>query len=108
MSRAGSRRAAFFVILAAALTAVRPALAEDTKGKWQFGFGFTYFATSDYIRSNSDIAISTNVAGDTTGLPPVTSVDDRPDQNMLNEPTVHDDFRFDVKASYGLTRWLAV
>jgi outer membrane protein W len=110
MSRAGFRRAVSFVVLvlAAALLAVHPALAEDTKGKWQFGFGFTYFATSDYIRSNSDIAIATATAGNSTGLPPVTSVDPRPDQNMLNEPTVHDDFRFDVKASYGLTRWLAV
>ena len=110
MKRAASRRAVSFsfVVLAAALCAIRPARAEDTKGKWQFGFGFTYFATSDYIRSNSDIAIASSVAGQTAGLPPVTSVDARPDQNMLNEPTVHDDFRFDVKASYGLTRWLAV
>jgi len=110
MSRAGFRRAVSFVVpvLVAAFSAVRPAHAEDTKGKWQFGFGFTYFATSDYIRSNSDIAIATANAGDTLGLPPVTSVDERPDQNMLNEPTVHDDFRFDLKASYGLTRWLAV
>jgi outer membrane protein W len=108
MSRAGSRRVVSFVVLAAAFAAVRPAHAEDTKGKWQFGFGFTYFATSDYIRSNSDIAIASSVAGQTAGLPPVTSVDPRPDQNMLNEPTVHDDFRFDIKASYGLTRWLAV
>jgi len=85
-----------------------PARAEDTKGKWQFGFGISYFATTDYIRSNSDIAIATTVAGDTSGLPAVTSVDDRPDENMLNEPTIADDFRFDFNASYGLTRWLAL
>jgi outer membrane protein W len=108
MNRAGSRRAVLFGVLAAALLVVRSARAEDTKGKWQFGFGFTYYATSDYIRSNSDIAIASSVAGQTVGLPPVTSVDPRPDQNMLNEPTVHDDFRFDLKASYGITRWLAV
>src|SRR6516162_696592 len=98
MNRAGSRRAVLFGVLAAALLVVRSARAEDTKGKSQFGFGVTYYATSDYIRSNSDIAIASSVAGQTVGLPPVTSVDPRPDQNMLNEPTVHDDFRFDLKA----------
>lgn len=88
--------------------AVAPLHAEDTKGKWQFGFGLSYMATTDYIRSNSDIAIATSTAGQVAGLPAVTSVDDRPDQNMLNEPTVADDFRFDFNASYGLTRWLAL
>jgi opacity protein-like surface antigen len=81
--------------------------AEDTKGKWQFGFGLSYFATTDYIRSNSDIALSGGVVGE-GGLPPVNSVDERPDVNMLNEPSVRDDSRFDLNASYGLTRWLAV
>src|SRR6185295_5314197 len=49
-----------------------------------------------------------SVAGQENGLPSVTSVDERPDQNMLNEPTVADNFRFDFNASYGLTRWLAL
>lgn len=94
--------------LAAAAAVVTPARAEDTKGKWQFGFGLSYMATTDYIRSNSDIAIATSVAGQQAGLPSVTSVDERPDENMLNEPTVQDDFRLDFNASYGLTRWLAI
>lgn len=88
--------------------AVAPLHAEDTKGKWQFGFGLSYMATTDYIRSNSDIAIATSSAGEHEGLPAVTSVDERPDQNMLNEPTVADNFRFDFNASYGVTRWLAL
>ncbi len=83
--------------------------AEDTKGKWQFGFGISYYATTDYIRSNSDVALAGTVAGaGGTALPAVTSVDDRPDENMLNEPTIKDDFKFDFSASYGLTRWLAL
>jgi len=99
---------ALAVGVACGLVALIPALAEDTKGKWQFGFGLSYFATTDYIRSNSDIAIATSVARDTSGLPSVGSVDDRPDENMLNEPTIADDFRLDFNASYGLTRWLAL
>ena len=87
---------------------VTPLRAEDTKGKWQFGFGLSYMATTDYIRSNSDIAIASSTAGEREGLPSVTAVDERPDDNMLNEPTVRDDFRFDFNASYGITRWLAV
>jgi len=82
-------------------------LAEDTKGKWQFGFGLSYFATTDYIRSNADLAIANGVVGD-NGLPSVGSTDDRPDINIMNQASIHDDFKFDFSASYGLTRWLAV
>jgi outer membrane protein W len=99
-------------MLAAALAcgglAIGTASAEDTKGKWQFGFGLSYYATTDYIRSNSDIAVASSTAGEESGLPSVQSVDERPDENMLNEPSVRDDFRFDVNVSYGLTRWLAL
>ena len=80
---------------------------EDTKGKWQFGFGLSYFSTTDYIRSNSDLAFSTGVPMG-NGLPPVTSIDERPDINILNQASIADDFKLDVSASYGLTRWLAV
>jgi opacity protein-like surface antigen len=93
------------VLGAAPLSAL---LAEDTKGKWQFGFGISYFSTTDYIRSNADIALSETVVGDRPGLPPVQSVDERPDLNILNQPSVQDQFKIDVNASYGLTRWLAV
>jgi outer membrane protein W len=94
--------------LAAGAACVTPLRAEDTKGKWQFGFGLSYMATTDYIRSNSDIAIAGTTAGEVAGLPSVTAVDERPDDNMLNEPSVRDDFRFDFNASYGITRWLAL
>ena len=85
------------------------ALAEDTKGKWQFGFGLSYMSTVDYIRSNSDIALASAQTGaNGQGLPPVGSVDERPDINILNQPSIRDNFKVDFNASYGLTRWLAV
>jgi outer membrane protein W len=85
-------------------------LAEDTKGKWQFGFGLSYFATTDYIRSNADLAIASGVTGSCGegALCPVGSTDDRPDINIMNQASIHDDFKLDFRASYGLTRWLAV
>jgi outer membrane protein W len=96
------------VLVGMCLPASSP-LAEDTKGKWQFGFGLSYFSTTDYIRSNSDIAVATGVVGECEGgICPVGSVDERPDINMLNEPSIRDDFKLDFSASYGLTRWLAV
>lgn len=90
-----------------ALLASSPSLAEDTKGKWQFGFGVSFYSTKDYIRSNSDVALAGEVIGE-SGLPSVGFVDPRPDSFMLNKPSVEDDFKFDFTASYGLTRWLAV
>ncbi len=83
------------------------ARAEDTKGKWQFGFGLTYFSTIDYIRSNADLAFASTLAG-SGGLPQVGNVDPRPDINIVNQPSIADDFKLDLNASYGLTRWLAV
>jgi outer membrane protein W len=87
--------------------ALSPSLAEDTKGKWQFGFGISFYSTKDYIRSNSDVALAGAEIGE-TGLPAVGFVDPRPDSFMLNKPSIEDDFKFDFTASYGLTRWLAV
>jgi opacity protein-like surface antigen len=95
------------VAATALLVSLSPSRAEDTKGKWQFGFGLSYYSTTDYIRSNSDLAISSGVVGE-NGLPSVGYVDDRPDGNVLNEPTIQDDFKLDFSASYGLTRWLAL
>ncbi len=82
-------------------------LAEDTKGKWQFGFGLSYFSTVDYIRSNADLAITTGVVNE-EGLPSVGSVDERPDINIMNQASIRDNFKLDFSASYGLTRWFAV
>jgi outer membrane protein W len=108
MTTAARRGGILAAVVLSVVVASAPAHAEDTKGKWQFGFGISYFATTDYIRSNSDIAIASSTAGQQAGVPNIASVDDRPDQNMLNEPSVSDDFRFDFNASYGLTRWLAL
>ncbi len=99
------------LVAIAALLPHSRALAEDTKGKWQFGFGLSYMSTVDYIRSNADLAYAERVVGEggeTSGLPSVTSVDERPDANILNEPSIRDDFKLDFSASYGLTRWLAL
>jgi opacity protein-like surface antigen len=95
------------IILGCCLMAGSISRAEDTKGKWQFGFGLSYMSTSDSIRSNADVAIADAALGE-QGLPPVVFVDPRPDDNVLNEPTIEDDFKFDFSASYGLTRWLAL
>ncbi|PYT38018.1 MAG: hypothetical protein DMF52_00755 [Acidobacteria bacterium] len=97
------------LVLSASLLPSGRVMAEDTKGKWQFGFGLSYFATADYIRSNADIALAQQVVG--TGgnvLPPVQFVDERPDINIMNQASIRDDFKLDFKASYGLTRWLAI
>jgi outer membrane protein W len=95
------------LVILASLVPLSQAFAEDTKGKWQFGFGLSYMATVDYIRSNADLAIASNVI-DENGLPSVGSVDERPDANLLNQPSIRDDFKLDFSASYGLTRWLAL
>jgi opacity protein-like surface antigen len=85
-----------------------PARAEDTKGKWQFGFGISFYSTTDYIRSNADTILTDGSVVDENGLPSVRYVDERPDINVLNEPSIQDDFKLDFSASYGLTRWFAV
>ena len=95
------------VVFVCGLLAGSVGWAEDTKGKWQFGAGLSFMSTSDSIRSNADVAIAGEDFGD-IGLPPVIFVDPRPDSNILNEPTIEDDFKFDFSASYGLTRWLAI
>src|SRR6267143_553532 len=96
------------LLFIATLVPFSEAVAEDTKGKWQFGFGLSYMATVDYIRSNADIAVAGGVVGENGGLPSVGSVDERPDANILNQPSIRDNFKMDFSASYGLTRWLAV
>lgn len=98
------------LVCIASLAAFSPARAEDTKGKWQFGFGLSYMSTVDYIRSNADLAIASGAVGECGegALCPVESVDERPDINILNQPSIRDDFKLDFSASYGLTRWLAI
>lgn len=96
------------VVAIASLASLSQVFAEDTKGKWQFGFGLSYMATVDYIRSNADLAYAQTVRGPSGELASVAYVDERPDANILNQPSIRDDFKVDFSASYGLTRWLAL
>jgi outer membrane protein W len=96
------------LIAIGSLVPLSQALAEDTKGKWQFGFGLSYMATVDYIRSNADVAYATTERGPSGELASVAYVDERPDANILNQPSIRDDFKLDFSASYGLTRWFAL
>jgi outer membrane protein W len=96
------------LVAIASLVSLSQIFAEDTKGKWQFGFGLSYMATVDYIRSNSDLAYAQTVRGPSGELANVAYVDERPDANILNQPSIRDDFKLDFSASYGLTRWLAL
>src|SRR5262249_23277825 len=105
--RPNKRVSIIAVVGVASLLPFSSTLPEHTKGKWQFGFGLSYYATVDYIRSNSDLAVASGVVGN-DGLPPVSSVDERPDINVLNQPSIRDNFKVDFNASYGLTRWLAL
>jgi len=102
------RRAILSLILLACLAPIGSVRAEDTKGKWQIGFGLSYYSTVDYIRSNSDIAIASQTVEEAGSLPGIAAVDERPDENMLNQPSINDNFKLDFSASYGLTRWLAM
>jgi opacity protein-like surface antigen len=102
------RRAILSLILLACLAPIGSIRAEDTKGKWQIGFGLSYYSTVDYIRSNSDIAIASQTVEEAGSLPGIAAVDERPDENMLNQPSINDNFKLDFSASYGLTRWLAM
>jgi opacity protein-like surface antigen len=101
-------RAILSLILLPCVIPVGSLHAEDTKGKWQIGFGLSYYSTVDYIRSNSDIAIASQTVEEAGSIPGIASVDERPDENMLNQPSINDNFKLDFSASYGLTRWLAM
>jgi opacity protein-like surface antigen len=101
-------RAILALILLACVIPTGSVRAEDTKGKWQIGFGLSYYSTVDYIRSNSDIAIAAQTAEEAGSLPGIAAIDERPDENMLNQPSINDNFKLDFSASYGLTRWLAM
>ena len=82
--------------------------AEDTRKKWQFGAGFSYWSTDDNIRSNSATAYAPIDPTSGANLPPVRFSDPRPDANELNEPTIQDSFKFDFLTSFGLTRWVTL
>ena len=82
--------------------------AEDTRKKWQFGIGFSYWSTDDNIRSNATTAFAPVDPSQAGTLPPIISSDPRPDANELNEPTIQDGFKLDLQTSFGLSRWVAL
>ena len=102
------RRGAITWVLLLVLVSAEAARAEDTRKKWQFGVGFSYWSTDDNIRSNSSTAYAPVDPSQAGNLPPIVFSDPRPDANELNQPTIQDDFKFDLQASYGLTRWVAI
>jgi outer membrane protein W len=85
-----------------------PLRAEDTRKKWQFGVGFSYWSTDDNIRSNATTAFAPVDPSQAQNLPSVLFSDPRPDANELNEPTIQDNFKFDFHSSFGITRWVAL
>ena len=85
-----------------------PLRAEDTRKKWQFGAGFSYWSTDDNIRSNATTAFAPVDPSQGQNLPSILFSDPRPDANELNEPTIQDSFKFDFQSSFGLTRWVAL
>jgi outer membrane protein W len=97
-------RAAAVLLLGFATTAH----AEDTRKKWQFGVGFSYWSTDDNIRSNATTAYAPADPSQAGTLPSVLFSDPRPDQNELNEATIKDSFKLDFAATFGLTRWVSV
>ncbi|HEV8335906.1 MAG TPA: hypothetical protein VGR67_05785 [Candidatus Polarisedimenticolia bacterium] len=85
-----------------------PLRAEDTRKKWQFGGGFSYWSTDDNIRSNATTAFAPIDASQAQNLPSIRFSDPRPDANELNEPTIQDNFKLDFQSSFGITRWVAL
>jgi outer membrane protein W len=81
---------------------------EDTRKKWQFGAGFSYWSTDDNIRSNASTAFAPTDPSQGNSLPSILFTDPRPDANELNQATIQDNFKFDFQASFGLTRWVAI
>lgn len=95
-------------VLAATIMSATSLRAEDTRKKWQFGIGFSYWSTDDNIRSNSTTAYAPVDPTQVGTLPPVLYSDPRPDANETNEPTIQDSFKLDFQTSFGLTRWVAL
>ncbi len=82
--------------------------AEDTKKKWQFGVGFSYWSTDDTIRSNAATAFAPMDPSQAGNLPSILFSDPRPDANELNEATIQDHQKVDFIAQFGLTRWVTL
>lgn len=95
-------------VLIATIVSATSLRAEDTRKKWQFGIGFSYWSTDDNIRSNAATAYAPIDPTQAGLLPPVVYSDPRPDANEMNEPTIQDSFKLDFQTSFGLSRWVAL
>jgi len=95
-------------VLIATILSATNLRAEDTRKKWQFGIGFSYWSTDDNIRSNSTTAYAPVDPSQAGTLPSIAFSDPRPDANEQNEPTIQDSFKLDFQTSFGLSRWVAL
>lgn len=85
--------------------------AENVKGRWHLGGGFSFISTSDDIRNNAAVVRLGNPGED--GIPDsgdetIQFVDRRPDDLLARETTIEEEFRIDLNASYGVLDWFSV
>lgn len=85
--------------------------AENVKGRWHLGGGFSFISTSDDIRNNAAFVKFGNPGPD--GIPDsgdetILFIDRRPDDLLARESTIEEEWRFDLNASYGVLDWLSV
>lgn len=85
--------------------------AENTKGRWHLGGGFSWVATEDDIRSNAAFVLFDQPGTD--GIPDsgdetIVFFDPRPDDTLSRETTLQEGFQFDFNASYGVTPWFSL
>ena len=91
--------------------AVDKVRAENVKGRWHLGGGFSFISTSDDIRNNAAVVRLGNPGPD--GIPDsgdetIEFVDRRPDDLLARETTIEEEWRFDLNASYGVLDWFSV
>jgi len=85
--------------------------AENTKGRWHLGGGFSWVSTEDDIRSNAAFVLFDQPGPD--GIPDsgdetIVFFDPRPDDTLSRETTIQEGFQFDLNASYGVTPWFSL
>ena len=90
--------------------------AENVKGRFHLGGGFSFVATHDDIRSNAAVVRYGNPGADGLmgdGIPDsgdetIIFVDRRPDDLLARETTIEEKWRFDLNASYGVLDWMSI
>jgi outer membrane protein W len=85
--------------------------AENTKGRWHLGGGFSWVATEDDIRSNAGFVLFNQPGNDgvpDSGDEAIIFFDPRPDDTISRETTIEEGFQFDFNASYGVTPWFSL